>query len=561
MGAWVKRRQDDAAAPSTSSTAAVAETSSGKSTTAAEQEAVGRLTSVEPGTLRGRPLRGALGFVTVSGVFGSVWATAIGGAPFSLFARDLGASAFQIGVLAALPFIASLVSMPASLLTERTGARKKIFLISLYAQRLLWLPIAVLPLWLFTAHGSHGPGSAAVLLFMGMILLMHAAGAMGGPAWLSWMADVVPERVRGKYFSRRRQWGIVSAIPAALVVGFVLDRMTPAGAAGAAASAATLQWCAIIFLCAAVFGVIDIDMFRHVPDVRLAPRRSVPIRHLLGRPLRDPQFLWFGGFVATLTFAVSFMGQFVTFYLIEKIGVSGTGIQLMLLVAPMLAQLIVLPIWGNAADRMGKRPVLAIASLGLVPVGLGWCFVGPGMHWLGYVLSVAGAALWTGVEVANLNFVLELSGSDKGENGGSAYVAMNSVIINVAGCLGGLSSGVIAKLLSHWHWDPGIAGIGSIGFYEVLFALSGVLRLAAAVVFLPMLIEPRAGGAVETIRFMSANIYNNLFNAILSPLRMLKVQEPARASRPGRAAAAAAAARASTGGEITEQPRPLRQAA
>ena len=55
------------------------------------------------------------------------------------------------------------------------------------------------------------------------------------------------------------------------------------------------------------------------------------------------------------------------------------------------------------------------------------------------------AALWTGVEVANLNYVLEFSGTNDTENGGSSYVAMNSVIINIAGCLGGLSAGVIAK--------------------------------------------------------------------------------------------------------------------
>ena len=32
-------------------------------------------------------------------------------------------------------------------------------------------------------------------------------------------------------------------------------------------------------------------------------------------PLRDRQFLRFGAYVATLTFAISFMGQFVTLYL------------------------------------------------------------------------------------------------------------------------------------------------------------------------------------------------------------------------------------------------------
>src|SRR5438874_7377453 len=113
-------------------------------------------------------------------------------APYSLFARDLGASQFQIGILAALPFLASLVSMPASLFTERTGARKPLFLLSLYAQRLLWFPIAILPLWM-TLHGLHGlrgskQSALPIAVFMTLILLMHAAGAIGGPAWMSWMA-------------------------------------------------------------------------------------------------------------------------------------------------------------------------------------------------------------------------------------------------------------------------------------------------------------------------------------------------------------------------------------
>ena len=57
-------------------------------------------------------------------------------------------------------------------------------------------------------------GGVTVAIFMALILLMHSAGAVGGPGWMSWMADIVPDRVRGKYFSRRRQWGIVTAIPA-----------------------------------------------------------------------------------------------------------------------------------------------------------------------------------------------------------------------------------------------------------------------------------------------------------------------------------------------------------
>jgi hypothetical protein len=80
-------------------------------------------------------------------------------------------------------------------------------------------------------------------------------------------------------------------------------------------------------------------------------------------------------------------------------------------------------------------------------------------------------------------------------------------------------------VLKDWHWNPGILGLHEMTFYEVLFALSGVMRLLAAAVFLPRLHEPNAARTVEALRMMSSNIYNNLFNAILMPLRFLRVQK------------------------------------
>jgi MFS family permease len=462
-------------------------------------------------------VRRSLRVVTLSWVFGSVWATAVSGAPLTLFAHGLKASEFQFGVLSALPFIASLIALPASVVTERTGARKRIFFIGSYLNRILWVPIALLPMWMIHAFGMES-ATNAMSAFLILLFFMHAGGNAGGPAWTSWMADIVPERSRGKYFSRRRCYGILSAIPAALAVGWLLDR---AAVSGGGNVLLVMKWCAIVFMAASVFGMTDIFLFNFVPDVPKAPQRDTSLLTIFAKPMRDPQFLWFAGFVATLVFAVSFMGQFVTLFMIDKLKITNTQTQMMLLVAPMLAQLIVLPVWGAAADRMGKKPVLAIASLGLVPVGLGWCLVSPQQIWLGYVLSALGAALWAGVEVANLNLVLEMAGSstDDGQKGGSNYVAVNSVIVNVAGCLGGLSSGVIAQLLRNWHWDPNILGLHTITFYEVLFILSGVLRLVAAVAFLPHIHEPKAKATYETLRFMTSNIYNNMFSAIFQPLR------------------------------------------
>jgi MFS family permease len=178
---------------------------------------------------------------------------------------------------------------------------------------------------------------------------------------------------------------------------------------------------------------------------------------------------------------------------------------------------------------MGKKPVLAIAALGLVPVGLGWCFLSRDALWLGYLLSAAGAVLWAGVETANFNIVLEMAGSgdEPGETRatGSSYVAVNSVIINIAGCLGGLAAGAIAQGLRNWSWESPIPGLGRFTFYEVLFAISGLLRLAAVVIFLPQLHEPTARPAREALRFITANIYNNLFNGVMQPIRMMRLRQ------------------------------------
>ena len=147
------------------------------------------------------------------------------------------------------------------------------------------------------------------------------------------------------------------------------------------------------------------------------------------------------------------MAQFLTLYAMDKAGLHNRELQMMMLVLPMAAQFIVLPVWGRAADRMGKKPLLVVSTLGLIPVGIAWCFVGRESAWIGYALASLGMVLWTGVEVANLNLVMEMSGTGS-KTGGTAYHAVNTVILNSAACLGGLAWGGIAQWLKDWHWTP-----------------------------------------------------------------------------------------------------------
>lgn len=501
----------------------------------------------QPETMR------SLRVVTISWLFGSVFFTAVAGAPVTLFAEALGATAFTFGLLAASPFAASLLSLPAAVWSDYTGRRKQIFLGSLYAQRLLWIPLAIVPPLVVWAGWGDLPTALGV--FVALFALMHCVGALGGPAWMSWMADVVPRRVRGRYFARRRQFGVLSALPAALLVGFILDRTVRSG--DGPATQETIFWVVGgIFCVAAIFGIIDIALFHLVPHDPPAQKGERPalevFRELggsLGRPLRDGRFLAFAAFMAILTFAAAPLGQFTTLLLVQKMKLENMAVQTMLLVVPLLATLVAVSAWGRAVDRFGKKAVLAAGAAGVAPVSVAWMLVAghatenPSWTWIlvGYAAGILSGLFWTAVETANFNYVLDLAGSAEGGHtrtgtstgAGGGYVAVNAVIINVAGMAGGLTFGKLASMTQGVSFEPGESwgwlgqSLGTVDFFVILFGLSALLRVAAVVVFLPLVREDpalRHHRARDAVRFLTVNLYNNVQTALLQPVRLLRVR-------------------------------------
>ncbi|MDB5324501.1 MAG: major facilitator superfamily protein [Phycisphaerales bacterium] len=451
-----------------------------------------------------------MGRVTMAWMFGAVWANALAGAPLTVFATQLGTTNFEFGLLAAMPFLAALLSLPASVLADRSGQRSRLFFLGLYPNRLLWIVVALVPPWVLTHAGKHG-SVLAVLIFLSLIFVINIGQAVGSPGWNSWMADIVPIRVRGRYFARRRQLGIPSAIIAAFVSGWVLDHYRVADAA------TLIRVCSGIFIVAALFGVMDIATFHGVPHA-VRKVSAAPILSTLGRPLRNRRFVWFSLGASILWFAVAGQAQFVNKYLVDQLQLKSMQVQLIVLVGPLLAQLLVLPVWGRTIDRYGKKPAMLIATLGLVPVGAGWILVESHHLWTAYVLAMIGSVLWTGVDVANFNLVIELSGTDPdGKSGGTAYTAVNSVIVNIAGCLGGLFFGTVAEKLQGQSWQAGLAK--PVTYYEIIFAVSAVLRLVAVFPMLKMK-EPEAEPTLDALRFIAGSLYNNVVGAVTLPGRL-----------------------------------------
>ncbi|MEM6551672.1 MAG: MFS transporter [Planctomycetota bacterium] len=469
-------------------------------------------------------LRRDLRKITFAWSLGCVWLWIASGAVINRFAVEVGTPDWAFGLLAGLPFIAALSQLPVSWYLSRHRGRRRLYLRCCTIGRVLFIVVGLVP-WVLPWDGVLPWWIAAVFT----LLIAHALNSATGPAWLNWMSDLIPRRVRGRYFARRDQFvtpvAIVASLGAALLLDFA-DNHTSADA--------MLVVTSLLLIAAGVFGAGDVLTFLTVRDDKEpdpgghdSPSPSTDTTGLrsLIRPLRDPGFRCFLGFNFALTLAIGFIGQYLWLYVLDDLRWSNLQANALVLAVPLFGQMFVRPAWGRACDRLGKRPTLIISS-GCVCFGaLGWMAMTPTVWWPGYILVFLVTLAWPGLNLANLNFLLDFSKSAvqsrQDERGaGAPAAALFAVCIAVAGGLSGLVGGTITGLFHDQTYTPlpeSAPGF-TLNYFHALFLVSTLIRFAA-LAFALRLHEPKAAGTRDAIRYMTTGLYSNLRGAALTPTR------------------------------------------
>lgn len=449
-------------------------------------------------------LRHSLWLVTTAWVFGAAWMFITTGAVLTSYGKLLHLSDFAFGLLAALPYAGTLAQLPTSYFIERFGHQKGLFIGAGIIHRFLWLPIALIP-WVI----PHAWWWLSLLLFL---FLSAVFSHVSTPVWYSWMGDLVPSRIRGRYFSRRSQLGQGIGLVLALVMGKILDMSELAG------SDAMLKTISVALVVGGLCGMTDFLFFFGVP----APRNHKPnpraeLWSMIRQPLMDRNFRRFMGFTATLTFATGYVGQFVWLYLFDVVKMSKTSANAMLISGPIAIMMLALPIWGRIIDRFGRKPVLVIAGLMVVNGALPWLFITRDHWWQAYIAVVVATFAWPGIELANFNILLSMSESKSGRRYGTSYIAIISVVTAMAGVLSGLFGGIVAKLLGGWQ---GTLFGWPLTYHGVLFIISGFLRFAA-LGWLINLEDGHAHSTRSTFRYLAVTLYSNLQQVVVVPVRLV----------------------------------------
>jgi len=191
------------------------------------------------------------------------------------FALLLGARDLQVGMLSALPHLANLSQLTASFLLERTGKRKALTLVTSGLSRLLWVAIILLPLSLFSSFSDSRSWAMVAIVALSTFFI-----AMNNTVWLSWLGDLIPPRLRGRYFGRRNM--VIAA------VGMTVPL------AGSAFIDTWQSWFhpqapggfLIVFSVGIICGLAALVVQWRMPEMPLVPRQGAPflaLRHHLGR--------------------------------------------------------------------------------------------------------------------------------------------------------------------------------------------------------------------------------------------------------------------------------------
>jgi MFS family permease len=279
------------------------------------------------------------------------------------FALAMGANNFQIGILAAVPFITQPLQVPAIALVERLRWRKAIALASWIPAQLAWLLIALIPLVVET------PSKTAVAILLTVLTLRGIPAAIANCSFNSWFRDLVPQRFLGGFFSRRLAISTVVAMVFSLAGGIFIEYWQ-----GWAPPGKELFGYTIVLLFGAVFlGMASPSFMAKIPEPMM-PRSGGPRQSLLAMiatPFKDRNFrqllnfLFFWSFAASLAmpFFTVFMLQGLHFPLWAVIGLNTLS---------QLTFVLFLRIWGPFADRFGSKVILSISTSLYLLIILGW---------------------------------------------------------------------------------------------------------------------------------------------------------------------------------------------
>lgn len=276
------------------------------------------------------------------------------------------------------------------------------------------------------------------------------------------VADIVPEFMRGRYFSTRNLTMGMATLTFSAIAGWLIRTGN--------------QWQSdpflgyqLSFLLAFALGMVSTWQFAHLREPRTHAHADL-VRQ--SGSLRDavkssPGYLGFviSGFV--WNFALQVAAPFFNVYLVTHLGANAGVVGLMASISSFAAlggQLV----FGRVLDRRGAGWLQLMTGLPIVFLPIMWVFYTA--PWQVGINNLVGGFMWAGFNLANFNLLLQVTP----DAGRARAVALYQTGVFASAFLGPLLGGYLADNVS----------------FQLIFILSGTGRFLALVLFFVLAFLP-----------------------------------------------------------------------
>jgi Na+/melibiose symporter-like transporter len=323
-------------------------------------------------------VRNSLRASSIDGSLSTVFSNITGGVLLSSFLIDLGASPFEIGMVASLPMIANLLQPLGALLSNRSHSRHDYGIWTFLPSRLLWLILLIcIILRVINTDLSSNFSKELIYLTLTLVIISNILAAMGSASWMSWLAALVPAKLRGRYYSVRSIVSNVTGLLCLPIASFVIANWQGGSISGYGLVLSVGILAGVVSLTCQHF-MIDINPQKYQAKYQSKPEKEHHETNLFNNliaPFQDRNLIIFLIYVALWGFAVNLSTPFFNLYMLENLNVDITWVTLFNSLSSG-ANMLMLLVWGRLSDRLGNRPLLIFVGIAISISPLFWLLTG-----------------------------------------------------------------------------------------------------------------------------------------------------------------------------------------
>lgn len=411
-----------------------------------------------PLSISKKSVRTTLRASTLDGVFATFFGSVTTGVLLTNFLLALGATSVEIGLLSSIPMFVNLLQPLGAYLSDRTTSRHWYSILIFGSSRFLWV---ILLLLIAGVHNSQTERHQLLIWTLGIVLVTNILGSLGSASWFSWMAALVPRRLRGRYFGVRNSAANLMNLICVPLMGWGVS--TWKGGA--------IQGYGIVLVLGIVAGLLSLAFQCFMIDVN-PQAANQECKAIVRRDSTEPTSKWFKDanflrfllYYSTWMFAVNLSVPFYSLYMLDNLQLD-VGLVTLYSSLTAGANLVMLMVWGKLADRIGNRPILLLIGIVVAVTPVFWLGTGANSAslWIGLpLIHLLRGGTWAAMDLCVHNMQMNVAPA----RSQASYFAIAAAITGVSGALGTTAGGFLAQL-------PSIGGLAG------LFALSTVLRLLA----------------------------------------------------------------------------------